>query len=71
MKSPRMSTDRAAPPRRIPAAVLISIHGGPEGQFRPIFTGMEQFLVNELGLAVIAPNVRGLVRLRQDLSQAR
>jgi dipeptidyl aminopeptidase/acylaminoacyl peptidase len=42
-----------------PAAVLISIHGGPEGQFRPIFTGMEQFFVNELGLAVIAPNVRG------------
>lgn len=42
-----------------PAAVLINIHGGPEGQFRPIFTGMEQFFANELGLAVIAPNVRG------------
>jgi len=49
---------RAASPSH-PAAVLISIHGGPEGQFRPIFTGMEQFFVNELGLAVIAPNVRG------------
>ncbi len=42
-----------------PAPVLISIHGGPEGQYRPIFSGMEQFFVNELGLAVIAPNVRG------------
>jgi dipeptidyl aminopeptidase/acylaminoacyl peptidase len=42
-----------------PVAVLINIHGGPEGQFRPNFTGMEQFFVNELGLAVIAPNVRG------------
>jgi len=42
-----------------PAAVLISIHGGPEGQFRPLFTGIEQFQTNELGLAVIAPNVRG------------
>lgn len=42
-----------------PAAVLISIHGGPESQFRPIFSGVTQFEVNELGLAVIAPNVRG------------
>lgn len=42
-----------------PAAVLISIHGGPESQFRPIFSGITQFEVNELGLAVIAPNVRG------------
>jgi dipeptidyl aminopeptidase/acylaminoacyl peptidase len=49
---------RGASPTK-PAAVLISIHGGPEGQYRPIFAGMEQFLVNELGLAVIAPNVRG------------
>lgn len=42
-----------------PAAVLISIHGGPESQFRPLFSGVTQFEVNELGLAVIAPNVRG------------
>jgi dipeptidyl aminopeptidase/acylaminoacyl peptidase len=42
-----------------PAAVLITIHGGPEGQYRPIFAPMDQFLVNEVGMAVIAPNVRG------------
>ncbi|HEX5446943.1 MAG TPA: alpha/beta fold hydrolase [Pirellulales bacterium] len=42
-----------------PAAVLISIHGGPESQFRPVFSSVTQFEVNELGLAVIAPNVRG------------
>jgi dipeptidyl aminopeptidase/acylaminoacyl peptidase len=42
-----------------PAAVLISIHGGPEGQYRPLFSGIDQFYVNEMGLAVIAPNVRG------------
>ncbi len=42
-----------------PAPVLISIHGGPEGQYRPIFSGIDQFYVNELGLTVIAPNVRG------------
>ncbi len=42
-----------------PAAVLIEIHGGPESQYRPFFSGATQFYVNELGLAVIHPNVRG------------
>jgi dipeptidyl aminopeptidase/acylaminoacyl peptidase len=41
------------------APVVISIHGGPESQFRPSFSGLTQYWVNELGLAVIAPNVRG------------
>jgi dipeptidyl aminopeptidase/acylaminoacyl peptidase len=39
--------------------VIISIHGGPEGQFRPSFRSTYQFWVNELEVAVIAPNVRG------------
>jgi dipeptidyl aminopeptidase/acylaminoacyl peptidase len=42
-----------------PMPVLISIHGGPEAQFRPFFSGFEQFFINELGFAVVAPNVRG------------
>jgi len=42
-----------------PVPVLISIHGGPEAQFRPFFSGFEQFFINELGFAVVAPNVRG------------
>jgi dipeptidyl aminopeptidase/acylaminoacyl peptidase len=42
-----------------PAPVLIEIHGGPESQFRPVFNPLTQFYVNELGLAVIHPNVRG------------
>ncbi len=42
-----------------PIPVIISIHGGPEGQFQPIFSGLNQFFVNELGCAVVAPNVRG------------
>ena len=42
-----------------PHPVLVSIHGGPEGQFRPAFSYSTQFFVNELGLAVVAPNVRG------------
>lgn len=39
--------------------VVIDIHGGPEGQERPSFSPTTQFLVNELGAAVLAPNVRG------------
>ena len=41
------------------APVVISIHGGPESQVRPIFSPITQFWVNELGIAVVAPNVRG------------
>lgn len=42
-----------------PAAVVINIHGGPESQYRPYFSSFDQFLLNELGIAVIRPNVRG------------
>lgn len=42
-----------------PAAVLVGIHGGPESQYRPTFSSSDQFLLNELGIAVIRPNVRG------------
>jgi dipeptidyl aminopeptidase/acylaminoacyl peptidase len=41
------------------AAAVISIHGGPESQARPTFSPIIQFWVNELGIAVIVPNVRG------------
>jgi len=39
--------------------VIISIHGGPEGQSLPTFSATTQFLVDELGAAVLVPNVRG------------
>ena len=39
--------------------VLIGIHGGPEGQSRPDFLGRWNYFVNELGVAIILPNVRG------------
>ncbi len=64
--------DKAADgtPRRIPALyykprgkgphpVVIYTHGGPEGQTQPTFSSIFQYWVNELGIAVIAPNVRG------------
>jgi dipeptidyl aminopeptidase/acylaminoacyl peptidase len=39
--------------------VLIEIHGGPEAQARVGFNGRYNFIVNELGIAFIEPNVRG------------
>ena len=47
------------PRRSTPAPVVIDIHGGPEAQYRPEWAPFVQFLVNELGYAVVAPNVRG------------
>lgn len=58
-------------PRRIPAfvykpnneadkhPVIVYIHGGPESQFRPSFSSTFQYLLNEQGVAIVAPNVRG------------
>ena len=42
-----------------PFPVVIYIHGGPESQYRPGFSGNFQMWLDELGAAVIAPNVRG------------
>ncbi len=39
--------------------VIIDIHGGPEGQVRPDFLGHDNYYINELGVAIIYPNVRG------------
>ena len=39
--------------------VLLIIHGGPEGQSVPTFLGRNHYLLNELGIALIYPNVRG------------
>jgi dipeptidyl aminopeptidase/acylaminoacyl peptidase len=39
--------------------VIINIHGGPEAQYRPGFLGRNNYFINELGSALIFPNVRG------------
>ncbi|MGH8286424.1 MAG: prolyl oligopeptidase family serine peptidase, partial [Steroidobacteraceae bacterium] len=52
-----------------PHPVLIDIHGGPESQARPEFDAFTQFLVTELGYAVIAPNVRGSTGYGKTFSQ--
>jgi dipeptidyl aminopeptidase/acylaminoacyl peptidase len=49
--------DPAKFPGRRPVMVLI--HGGPEAQYRPGFIGRYNYFVNELGIALVMPNVRG------------
>jgi dipeptidyl aminopeptidase/acylaminoacyl peptidase len=39
--------------------VIVYLHGGPEAQARPGFLGRYNYLVNELGIAMLWPNVRG------------
>ena len=49
------------PPARFtgPRPVIINIHGGPEAQSRPVFLGRNNYYLNEMGIAIIYPNVRG------------
>jgi protease II len=48
-------------PKKFPGKrpLIVSIHGGPEGQYTPAFRGAGNYLTNELGVAVFSPNVRG------------
>lgn len=39
--------------------VIINIHGGPEGQYRPGFIGNLNYFLKESGISIIYPNVRG------------
>ena len=39
--------------------VLVIIHDGPEDQSRPEFVGQNNYFLNELGIALLYPNVRG------------
>jgi dipeptidyl aminopeptidase/acylaminoacyl peptidase len=39
--------------------VIINIHGGPEGQSMASFSGSGNYYTNEMGVAMIFPNVRG------------
>lgn len=42
-----------------PRPVIVVIHGGPEGQSRPGYLGRLNYYLNEMGVALIFPNVRG------------
>jgi dipeptidyl aminopeptidase/acylaminoacyl peptidase len=47
------------PAKAGPHPVIVQIHGGPESQSRPAFNSLYAYWVNELGAAVVSPNVRG------------
>jgi dipeptidyl aminopeptidase/acylaminoacyl peptidase len=40
---------------------IINIHGGPESQYRPTYLGRNNYFINELGCAMLFPNIRGSV----------
>ncbi|MCR5874954.1 alpha/beta fold hydrolase [Phenylobacterium sp. J426] len=54
---PKGAAQKTLAGKKLP--VVIQIHGGPEGQEQPSFNPRRQSWVNELGAAVIIPNVRG------------
>ena len=39
--------------------VIVNVHGGPEAQFQPGFLGRSNYYLNEMGVALVFPNVRG------------
>jgi dipeptidyl aminopeptidase/acylaminoacyl peptidase len=51
----------STPPARFTGKrpVVVIVHGGPESQATTGFLGRWHYLINELGVAVIEPNVRG------------
>jgi len=51
----------SAPPPRFAGRrpVVVIVHGGPEGQATLGFLGRWNYMLNELGIALVQPNVRG------------
>jgi dipeptidyl aminopeptidase/acylaminoacyl peptidase len=50
-----------APKQKFPGKrpVIVNIHGGPEAQFQPGFLQRNNYFINEMGISMIFPNVRG------------
>ncbi len=48
-------------PQKFPGKrpIIVNIHGGPEGQARPGFLGRNNYFLDEMGVAIVFPNVRG------------
>jgi dipeptidyl aminopeptidase/acylaminoacyl peptidase len=60
------------PPARFkgPRPVIINIHGGPEDRERPRFLGRSGSFLDEFGIAIIYPNVRGSGGFRPSFQAA-
>jgi dipeptidyl aminopeptidase/acylaminoacyl peptidase len=48
--------------------VIINIHGGPNSKERPRFQGRSAYFLNELGIAIVYPNVRGSAGFNRTFS---
>ena len=69
-----MSAVLYRPPARFtgPRPVIINIHGGPSGataRERPRFQGRSAYFLNELGIAMLMPNVRGSFGFGKDFER--
>ena len=49
-----------------PRPVIINIHGGPESEYLPIYSSEMNYYLNELGVAMLYPNIRGSTGFGED-----
>jgi dipeptidyl aminopeptidase/acylaminoacyl peptidase len=49
--------------------ILINLHGGPDARERMQFRGRSNYMLNELGMTVIYPNVRGSIGFGRKFAQ--
>lgn len=54
----KAKSDRALTATKAPIPVIVSVHGGPEGQERPGFSALYQYYISR-GYGILATNVRG------------
>jgi dipeptidyl aminopeptidase/acylaminoacyl peptidase len=52
-----------------PRPVMIVFHGGPDSRERANFRGRSNYFLNELGMAIIYPNVRGSIGFGRKFEQ--
>jgi dipeptidyl aminopeptidase/acylaminoacyl peptidase len=59
------------PPSRFtgPRPVIVNIHGGPMERERARFLGRSNYFLNELGVSLIYPNVRGSIGFGREFAQ--
>lgn len=57
-------------PQKFPGKrpVLICIHGGPEAEFRPTYLEAFSYYLNQMGVALLYPNVRGSSGVTPDFT---
>ena len=52
-----------------PRPVMVQIHGGPDARDRARWLGRSNYFLNEMGMALLCPNVRGSIGFGRKFSQ--